>query len=584
MAVLRTETFIHELPLRVTPAQERELAVRFDCARQLYNACLDTALKRLKLMHESRAFRKTRVMKRGRERTATFRRLDEKFGFREYDLHAVAIRTKNACHIGDHLDAHVAQKVASRAFAAVREYAFGRRGRPRFRGRRGLHSLEGKSNSTGIRWRDGAIHWMGLVLPALFDPRDRWGVEAHALSCRVKYVHIVRRPLRGRVRYYAQLVLEGTPLRKAKHRIEHDIAGLDLGPSTIAAVGENTAFLETFCPAVERDERAVRRLRRKMDRSLRAANPDCYDAEGRIVKRPQRRSKRYRRLQASLAELSRREAAHRKTEHGRLCNRVLALGNIVKTEKISYRAWQRSFRKSVAKRAPGLFVSLLRRKAENADGEVVEFPTRSTKLSQTCLCGRVRKKPLSLRQHDCECGVHAQRDLFSAFLARFVTMNRGEAIVDISQAIDSWRGAEPLLSHVVSTTRNNKRRLGRPLSASFGFSRSRSRSHGEERLDVGETVDAVAIPTRMSESHGEPASLCPQNPTTSVVGVAQDTVKTHWRRGADEAGLSRGEIKLMEACFSAPSLRPLRKGVSGAARNLDIGETQSTPHPPKPHR
>ena len=27
MAVLRTETFIHELPLRVTPAQERELAV-----------------------------------------------------------------------------------------------------------------------------------------------------------------------------------------------------------------------------------------------------------------------------------------------------------------------------------------------------------------------------------------------------------------------------------------------------------------------------------------------------------------------------------------------------------------------------
>ena len=66
-------------------------------------------------------------------------------------------------------------------------------------------------------------------------------------------------------------------------------------------------------------------------------------------------------MQATLAELSRREAAHRRTEHGRLCNRVLALGNIVKTEKISYRAWQRSFGRSVAKRAPGLFVSLLRR-------------------------------------------------------------------------------------------------------------------------------------------------------------------------------------------------------------------------------
>ena len=561
MTTLRTETFIHELPLRVTPAQERELTVRFDCARQLYNACLDAALKRLKSMRESRAFRRARVMKRGRERTAIFRRLDEKFGFREYDLHAVATRTKNACHIGDHLDAHVAQKIASRAFVAVREYSFGRRGRPRFKGRRGLHSLEGKSNTTGIRWRDGAIHWMGLVLPAILDSRDKWGVEAHALSCRVKYVHIVRRLLRGHVRYYAQLVLEGTPLRKAKHIVERvvpegtgvpathhksdvspvrigkravpegtgvscweRVVGLDLGPSTIAAVGENTAFLEAFCPAVERDERAVRCLRRKMDRSLRAANPDCYDADGRVVKRPRRRSKRYRRLQASLAELSRQEAAHRKTEHGRLCNRVLSMGNIIKTEKISYCAWQRSFGRSVAKHAPGLFVSLLRRKAENAGDEVVEFPTRSTKLSQTCLCGRVRKKPLSLRRHDCECGVHAQRDLFSAFLARFVTMNRGEAIVDISQAIDSWRGAEPLLSHVVSTTRNNKRRLGRPLSASFGVPRSRSRSHGEESLDAGEAVDAVAIPTGMSESYGEPVSLCPQNPTTSVVGVAQDIV------------------------------------------------------------
>ncbi len=495
MATPRTETFIHELPLRVTPAQERTLAVRFDCARQLYNACLDTALKRLKSMRESRAFRRARIMKR--ERTATFRRLDEKFGFREYDLHAVATRTKNACHIGDHLDAHVTQKIASRAFAAVREYSFGRRGRPRFKGRRGLHSLEGKSNATGIRWRDGAVHWMGLVLPALLDRCDKWGVETHALSCRVKYVRIVRRPLRGRVRYYAQLVLEGTPLRKAKHHVEHGVIGLDLGPSSIACVGKNDAFLEAFCPAVERDERAVRRLRRKMDRSLRAANPDCYDADGRVVKRPQRRSKRYRRLQASLAELSRREAAHRRTEHGRLCNRVLALGNIVKTEKISYRAWQRSFGRSVAKRAPGLFVSLLRRKAENAGGEVVEFPTRFTKLSQICLCGRVRKKPLSLRRHDCECGVHAQRDLFSAFLARFVTMDRGEAIVDMSQAIDSWRGTEPFLSHAMSATTRHQTAIGRPLPASFGVSRSRSRSHGEEDLDAGEAVVRPASWARM---------------------------------------------------------------------------------------
>jgi len=83
----------------------------------------------------------------------------------------------------------------------------------------------------------------------------------------------------------------------------------------------------------------------------------------------------------------------------------------------------------VSLRAPGRFVSILRRKAASAGGRVVEFPTRPTRLSQVCHgCGAVEKKPLSLRVHRCGCGVEMQRDLYSAFLARCV----GEATtVDI---------------------------------------------------------------------------------------------------------------------------------------------------------
>ena len=32
-----------------------------------------------------------------------------------------------------------------------------------------MDTLEGKSNATGIRWRDGAVEWLGLMLPALID-------------------------------------------------------------------------------------------------------------------------------------------------------------------------------------------------------------------------------------------------------------------------------------------------------------------------------------------------------------------------------------------------------------------------------
>lgn len=103
----------------------------------------------------------------------------------------------------EHLDVHVAQKLASRAFAAVNRWVPGQRGRPRFKGYRQLDTVEGKSNHTGIRWRGGHVEWLGLSLPAILNPRDP--VIVHALDCRVKYVRLVRRKLGGQDWYYAQL-------------------------------------------------------------------------------------------------------------------------------------------------------------------------------------------------------------------------------------------------------------------------------------------------------------------------------------------------------------------------------------------
>ncbi len=59
----------------------------------------------------------------------------------------------------------------------------------------------------------------------------------------------------------------------------------------------------------------------------------------------------------------------------------------------------------------------------------------------------------------------------------------------------------------------------------------------------------------------------------AIIERISDTVKTHWRRTADEAGLPRSEIKLMEACFSTQSLPPLRK----RTKDTDIGETIAGP-------
>ncbi len=175
----------------------------------------------------------------------------------------------------------MAQKLAKRAFEAVQKVAWSRAKTVRFKGKRGLHSLEGKSNAACIRWRNDRVLWNGLELP-MAKGAERDPVIQYGLSSRVKYVRLVRRDVHGKTRYYAQLVCEGVPYVKMNekgeriHPIGKETVGLDVGPSTIAIVGDTQATLTMFAEEIIRDHKKIRRLQRKQDRQRRANNPDCY--------------------------------------------------------------------------------------------------------------------------------------------------------------------------------------------------------------------------------------------------------------------------------------------------------------------
>lgn len=447
MARSKTPSFITEIPLKVTCSQERGLLKRLDAARQVYNACLGESLKRLDLLRQSKAYQAAQKLPKGKARSQAFREADAAIGFREYDLHAYA-KQFGHCWIGDHLDANTIQTVATRAFRAVKAYALGKRGKPRFKGKDQMDSVEGKTNQKGIRWRDDHVEWLGLKLEAIIDPDDP--VIAHGLTSHVKYVRLVRRKLNGRHCFYAQLVCEGQPYQKPQNEVGEGLVGLDIGPSTIAAVGDGQAFLEPFCAELEPRWKEIRRWQRKLDRQRRANNPQNYNSDGTIKLGPKiwHKSKRQRQTEAKLSEFYRKQAAHRKTLQGQMANRVLRMGDTIKLEKVSYRSFQRNYGKSVGIRAPGTFVSTLQRKAESTGAIVEEFPTCTTRLSQTCHgCGTVAKKPLSQRWHFCDCGIVAQRDLYSAFLARCVVYNHDSGIyrLDVAQATAAWAAMEPLL-------------------------------------------------------------------------------------------------------------------------------------------
>ena len=486
----------------ISPADEAVLLQRLEAARFMYNACLGEAFRRVKLIRQSKNFNQARSLKASNpQRKVLFKLVRERYGFSEYALHSYSTTIKHSW-IGDHIDSNTAQKLATRAYKAVEKVLFGKAKKVRFKGKNQMDSIEGKSNKSGIRWKGRLVEWSGLQLTALITDNDP--VILHGLNSKVKYVRLVRRKISGKNRFYVQLVCEGKPFVKPKNTLGIGDVGIDIGPSTIAIVSDNESYLKQFACSLEFQDKQIRRLQRKMDRSRRANNPDNFNPNGTVKKGKKlwNNSQSYLKVCHSKANLERKLAAHRKSLHGELVNDILRTGDTFKLEKLSYKAFQKLFGSSVGKRAPGIFVSHLKSKAERAGGKVVEIPTYNTKLSQTCQCGRVKKKTLSERVHQCECGVVAQRDLYSALLAKYIEPDT--FVLQVSQLVDDWQSMEQCLQAAWRTATDTQSATGRVIPSSFGRAREVEWVAAEVLTTVPKNQDVVAAMREPGRGHHFP--------------------------------------------------------------------------------
>ncbi len=494
----KTPTFLLELPLVADAGQAARVGAHLEVGRQFYNAVLSAGQRRLRRMRADPAWQAARAIPRSRkqERKAAFSALRERYGFSEYAFHELA-RKLRVAWLAEHLDAVLAQTLASRAYRALNRVCLGKARRVRFKSKsRGLDSIENKRNDTGMRFvlqpgaagrPQGYLLWHDDQLAALIDWDDP--VVAHGLAHEIKYARLVRRRTsspraqgadREGERYCVQLVLTGLPHHKPKHAVGSDTIGLDLGPTSLAIVPRQAeARLVPLCAELRPDARAIRRLQRKMERQRRAANPEHYDDKGRPKKRKQgaprwKQSRGYQVSRRRKAARERKLAAHRKSLHGRLVHQIVAVGHTIITEKLSYRGWQKRYGRSVGRCAPGMLIDHLRRTVASTGGTLHEVPTRSTKLSQYCHgCGAFVKKPLWQRWHQCPCGVGpVQRDLYSAFLAAY--LDPADLTPSCAQYVIPWEGAEArlLAAHERATQRANE---GQVVPRSMGISRAGAR-------------------------------------------------------------------------------------------------------------
>lgn len=297
-----SSSFVHQLKLSPELYQIHLIEKNFNQARFIYNFILSKSFKirnnmiqnykyksliqALKDNYNSSLSKKDKSLIKS-QINQELNQLIKDFGFNEFNLHKELTKFRKVQYKS--FNSIIAQKIASRAFFAVKDFHFKKRGKPRFKSFNQIKSLEGKNNDTGLRFKDGFLFFGKLKIKILFDKIDKYGVEEHALLSKVKFCRILKKQKKGINQYYLDLVLEGIPKIKSKHKTlwkknSGKEVGLDLGPQSIAVVSSSKSFLEPFLPELDREIIKIKELRKKLSHKMRINNPNNYKENFKVKK------------------------------------------------------------------------------------------------------------------------------------------------------------------------------------------------------------------------------------------------------------------------------------------------------------
>ena len=489
-----TPSFTHEFRLKTQYWKTRKALKKLNATRDLYNGCLGEGFKRLNKLRKDPRFDilvkeyqiqakifnpinlKIKELKKSNlkitkefesqykiektkrdEISNKIKELEKEYGFTQGDLQKFSTAMKNHSYMKDHLDGNTPQIISDRAFHALDKYRYGKMGRPRFKSKeKGLKSIQGKANTCLRFTKQGKFKWLDLEFDVIYDQNDKYGVQAHALSCNVKYVRFVHKVKKGKDCFYMQLILEGIPKEKSNYVTKEGVVGLDIGVSTVAAFGEDEALLSPLCDEIEPIHQHIKQLQRQLSRKLRLNNPQNFDENNAIIKGKKEwiKSNSYLNLQCEIKEKHTKLTNKRKHSQYLLVKEVLSMGNNLHIEKNNYKAWAKGlFGKTIAHRAPSQFESILTRKALQTGGDVKWIDSWSAKLSQyDHVSNTYVKKSLGDRIHLLgDNKTIVQRDLYSAALAYAYDFDK--KLVNSTMISDDWLSFDTRLKVALLTLR-----------------------------------------------------------------------------------------------------------------------------------
>ena len=292
------------------------------------------------------------------------------------------------------------------------------------------------SNKIGIAYRL-YIHKMSTFVDIPVKAFNNYQQMSLLRSEKIKYVQIVRKTIRGKKVYILQIVCQGTPPSKVTKG--NGVVGLDPGISTIAFASQKDVALVDLVPKdITQKEKLLKQLDRKIERSRRVNNPECYKEDGTIKKgaRFKRPSNRQVRLRNRRRKVYRSLSEERTKLQGQLINRLVSQASIIKIEELNVKSLQKRsrdirinpktnrpfskkrFGKAVFRAAPSAFRTALEKRALQLGIDIEVISPKDVKPSQyNHITQTFEKKSLSTRIYDLSDDYpKVQRDLYSAFL------------------------------------------------------------------------------------------------------------------------------------------------------------------------
>lgn len=471
----KKERFVLKLPLKTQRFQEDIIDKRLEISRRLYNQLVAKTKNDYNEMIKTKRYRnireelsqiydsKTEEEKSSKKRSKRERELYQmlndtykEYGFTDFSMRSLACKQRQP--FSKNIDSATAQKIGYRLWTSWDKFLYGNGQTVHFCRYGNFNSVEGASNCSGIRIKKDAVSkknvwtgttelalfWNGLEIPVIVKSI----YEKEALECDVAFNRIIRETVRGKSKYYLQIVLKGRPPVKynritgeLKHPMGEGRVGIDTGLRTLAAVCENEVKLVPLASRVDMKniEAEKTELQQKMDRSRRAMNPDNYNEDGTIKKQGAKRavwvkSNHYKQMQLQLQELGRKQAAIRKYQHYVLVNELLSMGNKFYVVDKNYKQMQermplkqkedgsyasrKNYGKVINEKGPAMLLELLSQKIEQNNGEYIKVSASSRLCQYSHITDEYQKKDVTER-YDSVSG--CQKNLYTAFLLTHMT-------------------------------------------------------------------------------------------------------------------------------------------------------------------